>query len=62
MNKDFINDSTELDGDDPYGLGVDFVCVDCGKRFFERFYDGRWDHPPGEPRCPECEEIFLEGE
>ena len=56
-------DSTDLDptgGEDPYRFGVDFVCVECDKRFSERHYDGRWDHPPGEPRCPECEEAWLE--
>jgi hypothetical protein len=37
---------------------LDFVCVRCDKTFHLHGmeYDGRWDHPPGEPVCPECED------
>jgi hypothetical protein len=53
-------DSTDLAPEDPKRFGIRFTCVDCGARFemapYE--YDGRWDHPPGEPRCPSCEEEY----
>ena len=42
------------DKDDPEG--IDFQCEVCRKTFYVRDYDGRWDHPPGEPICPECAE------
>jgi hypothetical protein len=37
---------------------LDFICVRCERKFYLHGmdYDGRWDHPPGEPVCPECEE------
>jgi hypothetical protein len=38
---------------------IDFECSECGETFYvaPEHYDGRWDHPPGEPVCPVCEEL-----
>lgn len=38
--------------------GISFICVDCGYEFFiqPQDYRGQFDHPPSEPRCPECSE------
>ena len=49
-------DSSDLTGDQP--CCIHFKCVDCGQLFTipTEHYDGRWDHPPGEPRCGDCEE------
>jgi hypothetical protein len=49
-------DSTDLCGDEPTYL--DFRCDQCGRTFYVPLdaYDGRWDHPPGVPLCPDCME------
>ena len=49
------------EGGDRGGAGsvqYEVVCAECGKKFVLRSeeYDGRWDHPPGEPICPACAE------
>ena len=55
-------DSADLAPDDPYRFGIRFECSVCGKRFDLKAdeYDGRWDHPPREPICRECERIVEE--